>query len=283
MKINAIISSGLALTTLTCGALWMQSRSLQRTESTERPYRESLLHAMEQQQQQDARARALDDELTRLQTELADAEQSRHAAEQRIETLEDEIRNPKVLPDYFAQRLAGIPGKDGKYGRLISPTGHIHAEDVVYSSRNGSQLTFKVAGRPVSFMASQIHPAILADLGLSLEALRADQKRLNAEKSARFESAQAASQARILTFASMMQRERAKPVPVETPAATTASQLQPTPKQLRELIARQRAFDRQQQAQARARSAANGTVTVMGPPSGYGGGQQRPRCQQPSR
>ena len=76
MRLNLVISSGLALTTLTFGGLWWQSRSLQREESTERPQRQSLLQAMERQQQ-DARLQTLDGELTKLQTELAETEQSR--------------------------------------------------------------------------------------------------------------------------------------------------------------------------------------------------------------
>lgn len=279
MRLNLIIHSGLALTTLTFGALWWQSRNLQHEESTTQPHRQSLLQAMERQQQQEARLQELDGELTKLQTELTEAEQHRRDVEQRIETLQEEVRNPKIMPDRFARRLAGVPAKDGKYERLISPVGFIHAEDVVYRSRNGSQLTFKVEGRPKSFPATQIHPVILSDLGLSIEGLRSEQSKLDAAKNARLQQANAASQARIMTFASMRQRERTKLVAVDKPPPAATSQPQPTPAQLRELIARQRAFDQQQRARALAESAANATVRVMGGPQGYGGGQQRPRCQ----
>ncbi|MGB0579960.1 MAG: hypothetical protein ACPGVU_09690 [Limisphaerales bacterium] len=238
---------------------------------------------MERQQQQDARLEVLDGELTKLQTELAETEQHRHAAEQRIESLEEQMRNPKVLPDRFAKRLAGVPAKEGKYERLISPAGHIHAEDVIYSSHNGSQLTFKVAGRPKSFPAAQIHPVILADLGLSLDGLRSDQSRMDAARNTKSQLANAASQARILSFASMMQRERAELVQIDTPPPAPVSQIQPTPAQMRELIARQQAFDQRQRERALANSAANGSVRIVGPSQGYGGGQERPRRCQPSR
>lgn len=292
MKTARTLSLCLAFSTATLGGLWIHSRALQADSPAPVPNRNaSLAGILDRQAAQRSRQKELYGELSRLRLDLEELNRAKAASEAQILSLQQELKDPDVLPDYFAKRFAGIPGQKNKFSRLLSPAGSIHAENAEYSSRSGSLLNFKTPGGRIAVTASQIHPVILTELGFTIDQLRADQRSVLSRRDAYQEYTLALAQTRQLALAASDRLSKKQPAlsPVSNKRPSKrlnlpqrASDL--TAGQMAQLATQQAGFDAAKRARYEAEQRRNARVILnMGGISGPSVLQTGGRCAAPGQ